>query len=88
MTNLTDDRLPSAVKHLEVELSVRLGTSELTLREISALQAGSTIMLRESADQPLELCANGRVIARGELEECDDREGFALRITETSGPRS
>lgn len=84
MTALTDDRLPTAIRELEVELSVRLGSSELSLAEISALTPGSVITLRESADQPLELCANGQVIARGELEEREGGHGFALRITETA----
>ena len=77
--------LPPAISGLTVELSVRIGTSLLTLKELGALNAGSLLTLRESADRPLELCANGHVIARGELEETDDGEGLALRITEIVG---
>lgn len=77
--------LPPALSNLRVELSVRIGTSEMTLKDLTTLSAGSVITLRESAERPLDLCANGYVIARGELEENEDGSGIALRITETLG---
>ncbi|MEM7740073.1 MAG: FliM/FliN family flagellar motor switch protein [Pseudomonadota bacterium] len=83
--DVAEMNLPPAISGLTVELSVRIGTSLLTLKELGALNAGSLLTLRESADRPLELCANGHVIARGELEETDDGEGLALRITEIVG---
>lgn len=76
-------RLPPALADLKIELSVRVGTSELSLEDVTRLTQGSVISLRESAERPLDLCANGRVIARGQLEETGDGEGIALRITET-----
>ncbi|MEM9809703.1 MAG: FliM/FliN family flagellar motor switch protein [Pseudomonadota bacterium] len=77
--------LPPAIAGLTVELSVRVGTSLITLKDLGALSKGSLLTLRESADRPLELCANGHVIALGELEEAEEGDGLALRITETSG---
>ncbi|NRA29165.1 MAG: FliM/FliN family flagellar motor switch protein [Parvularculaceae bacterium] len=79
--------LPPALADLKIELSVRVGTSELSLDDVTRLTQGSIITLRESAERPLDLCANGRVIARGQLEETDDGEGIALRITETCSRR-
>lgn len=81
-------QLPPVLAGLPVELSVRIGTSELNLEELTQLAQGAVITLRESAERPLDLCANGRVIARGELEEAPDGQGLALRITETCGARS
>lgn len=77
-------KLPPILSGLQVELSVRIGTSNLTLKELTNLSEGSLVTLRESAERPLELCANGQVIARGELEETEDGQGLALRITETA----
>jgi len=79
--------LPPALADLKIELSVRIGTSELSLDDVTRLAQGSVITLRESAERPLDLCANGRVIARGQLEEADEGDGIALRITETCSHR-
>lgn len=75
--------LPPALADMDVELSVRLGSAELSLREVAALKSGSVITLRESAERPLELLANGQVIARGALEEAEGGDGLLLRIAET-----
>lgn len=80
----TEANLPPAISGLRIELSVRIGTSTLSLKELTSLSEGALVTLRESAERPLELCANGQVIARGELEESEDGEGPALRITETT----
>ncbi|MEM1381551.1 MAG: FliM/FliN family flagellar motor switch protein [Pseudomonadota bacterium] len=77
--------LPPVLSGLTIEISVRVGTSEVTLEELTQLTQGSVVTLKESAERPLDLCANGRVIARGELEETEDGTGLALRITETCG---
>jgi len=75
--------LPPTLSNMRVEMSVRIGTSMMSLKELVALEAGTLITLEESADRPLELLANGHVIARGELEETEDGKGLGLRITET-----
>ncbi|MEM1409347.1 MAG: FliM/FliN family flagellar motor switch protein [Pseudomonadota bacterium] len=80
--------LPPTLADIKIELSVRIGTSELSLEEVTKLSEGSVITLRESAERPLELCANGRVIAKGHLEETEDNSGIVLRITETCKPRN
>lgn len=80
-----EHRLPPSLAGLTVELSVRIGTSEMTVEELIKLAQGSLVTLRESAERPLDLCANGRVIARGELEESEDGSELSLRITETLG---
>ncbi|GGY51577.1 FliM/FliN family flagellar motor switch protein [Parvularcula lutaonensis] len=77
--------LPENISSLKIELSVRVGTSVMSLRDLTSLSEGAVVALRESADRPLELCANGHVIARGELEEAENGEGLRLRITETKG---
>ncbi|MEM9840810.1 MAG: FliM/FliN family flagellar motor switch protein [Pseudomonadota bacterium] len=77
--------LPPVLSGLKIEISVRVGTSEVTLEELTQLTQGSVLTLKESAERPLDLCANGRVIAKGELEEVEGGNGLALRITETCG---
>ncbi|MCQ8184063.1 FliM/FliN family flagellar motor switch protein [Parvularcula maris] len=86
---MTSETSPSPLEHLlsdmPVELSVRLGSASMTMADLLALTKGSVLELAESAERPLELCANGSVIARGELGEAEGDRGLFLRITELSG---
>ena len=68
---------------LDVELNVtlRFGQRQLSLREILDLSAGSVIELDRQVDEPVELLLDGRVIARGEAVIVDGNYG--LRVTES-----
>jgi flagellar motor switch protein FliN/FliY len=63
-----------------LELKVELGSTKLNLREILELHEGSMIQLNKLAGEPLDIYANGRLIARGEVVVID--ENFGIRITE------
>lgn len=66
-----------------VRLSVELGRTELPLREVLTLGEGSTVSLDRLTDELLDVTANGRVIARGEVVA--DKGRFALRIVALVG---
>lgn len=61
-----------------VNLSVELGRTDLPLREVLALSEGSVVALSRMTDELLDVTANGRIIARGEVVVDNGR--FALRI--------
>ena len=61
-----------------VRLSVALGRTELPLRDVLTLGEGSTVTLDRLTDELLDVTANGRVIARGEVVA--EKGRFALRI--------
>jgi flagellar motor switch protein FliN/FliY len=63
-----------------LELKVELGSTKLNLREILELHEGSMIQLNKLAGEPLDIYANGRLIARGEVVVID--ENFGIRVTE------
>jgi len=63
-----------------LEIKVELGSTKLNLREILELHEGSMIQLNKLAGEPLDIFANGRLIARGEVVVID--ENFGIRITE------
>ncbi len=65
---------------IPLEVTVELGQTTLTLAEVLALGPGSVIELNRLPGEPLELLANGRLIARGEVVVLN--ESFGLRITE------
>jgi flagellar motor switch protein FliN len=66
-----------------VRLSVELGRTEMPLREVLQLGEGSTVALDRLTDELLDVTANGRVIARGEVVA--DKGRFALRIVSLVG---
>lgn len=66
-----------------VRLSVELGRTEMPLREVLMLGEGSTVTLDRLTDELLDVTANGRVIARGEVVA--EKGRFALRIVSLVG---
>lgn len=66
-----------------VRLSVELGRTEMPLRDVLTLGEGSTVTLDRLTDEMLDVTANGRVIARGEVVA--EKGRFALRIVSLVG---
>jgi flagellar motor switch protein FliN/FliY len=63
-----------------MEVTVELGRTRLSVRELLALAPGEVLELDRPAGGPADLLVNGRLIARGEVVVVD--EDFALRVTE------
>ena len=63
-----------------MDVTVELGRTRLSVRELLALTPGDVLELDRAAGSPADLLVNGRLIARGEVVVVD--ENFALRITE------
>lgn len=70
----------AAMLDIPVRLTVELGRAELTLAEVFALRPRAVIELDRLPGDPVDLLANGRLIARGEILVIN--EAFALRVTE------
>lgn len=66
-----------------VRLSVELGRTDMALKDVLALGEGSVVPLDRLTDELLDVTANGRVIAHGEVVAQDGR--FALRIVSLAG---
>ncbi len=69
-----------------VRLSVELGRTDMPLKDVLALGEGSIVPLDRLTDELLEVTANGRVVAHGEVVAQDGR--FALRIVSMAGDDS
>jgi flagellar motor switch protein FliN len=63
-----------------MEVTVELGRTRMSVRELLALHPGDVLELDRAAGSPADLLVNGRLIARGEVVVLD--EDFALRVTE------
>lgn len=68
---------------VKVRLSVELGRAELPLRDVLSLGEGSVVALNRMTDELLDVTANGREIAKGEVIAQDGK--FALRIVSLAG---
>jgi flagellar motor switch protein FliN/FliY len=78
--NLSGSANLAAMLDIPLSLTVELGRAQLALAEVLALRPGSVVELDRFPGEPLDLYANGRLIARGEIIVINDIFGF--RITE------
>jgi len=65
---------------IQLPVVVRMGQTEMQMGELLKLTPGSILELNRSADAPVELLVNGKLIAKGEVVVVDGN--FAFRITE------
>ena len=75
----------SLLAEVELEVSVELGRRKLSLAEVLRLTTGSVIELENLVGEPLEVFANGRLIAEGEAVVIDEQ--FGIRITRLASDR-
>jgi len=74
------------VMDVELNVTLRFGQRQLSLREVLELTSGSVIELDRQVEEPVELLLEGKVIARGEAVVIDGNYG--LRVTEVPQPIS
>ena len=69
----------SLLAEVELEVTVELGRRKIPLADVLRLTTGSVIELEKLVGEPLEVYANGRLIAEGEAVVMDEQ--FGIRIT-------
>ena len=62
----------------QLELTVQLGTTRLTLRQLAELAPGAIVSLGRPLAGPFEVRAAGRMIGRGELVDVDGELGVRI----------
>ncbi len=65
---------------LQMNVTVELGRTELTVSEVLGLGPGSVVELDRLAGEPVDILVNDRLIARGEVVVVD--ENFGVRVVE------
>ena len=68
---------------VEMDLRIELGRTQMKLHEVLQLRSGSVVALDKLAGDPVDVFANGKLIARGEVLVMNDN--FCIRITELVG---
>ena len=72
------------IMDIPVKLTVELGRTRITIKQLLELAQGSVIELEGLAGEPMDILINGYLIAQGEVVVVDDKYG--IRITEIITP--
>jgi len=72
------------LENIDVMLTVEVGQAEIKIRDLLRLNEGSVIELDRLAGDPLDILANGTMIAKGEVVMVGER--FGVRFTEIVDP--
>jgi flagellar motor switch protein FliN/FliY len=68
------------INNVEMALTVEIGRTRMSVRDVLALEPGGIIELDRSAGAPADVLLNGRLIAHGEVVVVD--QDYAVRITQ------
>lgn len=80
--NLSEDL--NMVLDIPVKMTVELGRTKMTIKELLRLSQGSIVTLEGLAGEPLDILINGYLIAQGEVVVVSDK--FGIRITDIITP--
>lgn len=71
------------IMDVNVDVSVEVGRTRMSIRDIKALNQGAIIELDRAAGTPLDVLVNGTLVARGEIVVI--KEKFGIMLTEVIG---
>ena len=72
------------LENIDVNLTVEVGRTEITIRELLRLNEGSVVELDRLAGDPLDIMVNNTKIAKGEVVMVEKR--FGVRFGEIVDP--
>jgi flagellar motor switch protein FliN/FliY len=72
------------VLDVPVNLALRVGSTDISIRDLVSLVEGSVVALDQDADTAMDVLVNGTLIAHGEIVVVDDR--FGVRLTDVVTP--
>jgi len=72
------------VLNIPVDVSLRVGSTDISIRDLVSLVEGSVISLDQNAGEPMDVLVNGTLIAHGEIVIVDDQYG--VRLTDVVSP--
>ena len=70
-----------ATQQIQVEITIRLGRTRLSVAELGRLQPDDVLPLDQDSLDGVEICIGDRVVARGELVDQGDDGRLAVRVT-------
>ena len=90
--NLRDDSKPGGGSDINVDvildvpvtLSMEVGRTRVSIRNLLQLNQGSVVELERQAGEPLDVFINGTLIAHGEVVVVNEK--FGIRLTDVISP--
>jgi len=76
-----DEDDSAAIYEVEVEISAVLGTADMPISQILKLGRGAVVELKRRVGEDIELHANNRLVARGEIIVIEDQLGVTITDT-------
>ena len=71
---------------IPVDVNIVLGTTQLSVARLMALEPGEVVELNRRIGEPLDITVNGRRVAKGEIVmREDDTSKFAIQVVEIIG---
>jgi len=90
LDELDDEQRPNTNPELDVildipvSISMEVGRTSITIRNLLQLNQGSVIELDRLAGEPLDVLVNGTLIAHGEVVVVNEK--FGIRMTDVISP--
>ncbi len=75
-----DSNKLDAILDIPVTISMEVGRSQISIRNLLQLNQGSVVELERIAGEPLDVLVNGTLIAHGEVVVVNDK--FGIRLTD------
>ena len=72
------------VLDVPVNVALRVGSTDISIRDLVKLIEGSVIALDQEASKPMDVLVNGTLIAHGEIVVVDEK--FGVRLTDVVSP--
>lgn len=72
------------VLDVPVDISLRVGSTHISIRDLVSLVEGSVVALDQDAGEPMDVLVNGTLIAHGEIVVVDEQYG--IRLTDVVSP--
>ena len=80
----TDNPDLEVILDIPVSMSMEVGRTSITIRNLLQLNQGSVIELDRLAGEPLDVLVNGTLIAHGEVVVVNEK--FGIRMTDVISP--
>lgn len=80
----SEDVKLDAILDIPVHISMEIGRTQISIRNLLKLNQGSVVELDRLAGEPMDVLVNGTLIARGEVVVVNDK--FGLRLTDIISP--
>jgi flagellar motor switch protein FliN/FliY len=83
MSTVNESKNLNVILDVKVDLTVRIGSCMLLMRDVVELGEGTVLQLDQLASEPVGLYVNDKLIARGEVVVVE--ENFGIKITQIVG---